>query len=104
MLNKPSKTKPLSSGSRLYLHGHPSNDLFKLLKQRASPSFIFYSTPWEAVEKAAPESVVMILATSYPSRLTAVDQSLFLKAKEKNLSLYVEFPAWLPALTMEPPR
>ena len=46
----------------------------------------------------------MILADGYPEHTTVMDHSLFAKAQQKNLKLYLEYPSFLPDMKIEPPR
>jgi len=63
-----------------------------------------YNSPEKAIRKADKGSGVMILADNYPYQTTELDASLFEKAKEKNLRLYVEFPSYLPDIEIGTPR
>ncbi len=62
------------------------------------------ATPEEAICAAPHGSAVLILAEGYPERPTPFGAALWKQSADKRLRLYVEFPAWLPDLQVEPPR
>ncbi len=88
-----------SSSDSLILSCKSDNDLFAVLQENKIANQRF-DTPQEAVSKAPEGSGVMILADEYPSTPTQLDQSLFDEAARKNLRLYVEFPSYLPNLSI----
>ena len=73
------------------------NDLYRILIEN-NIQCLRFNTPIEAVEMAKEGSGVFILADGYPEETTSVDSSLFEKAKEKKLRLYIEYPSYLPGL------
>ncbi len=79
------------------------NDLYQsLIKSKIKCER--YDTPEEAINYAAINSGVMILAEGYPEKPTFVDLALLSKAKEKNLKIYIEFPSSLAGLKIGKPR
>lgn len=80
-----------------------NNDLHLVLKEN-NVAVSRYDTPEQAIDQAKAGSGVMILADDYPTQTTAINASLFEKAKAKNLRLYVEYPSYLPNLQLEPPK
>lgn len=55
-----------------------------------------YDTPSQAIEKAPPDSGVLLLADGYPAARLAVGPALMRRAEEKRLRLYIEYPESLP--------
>ncbi|NIA12298.1 MAG: hypothetical protein GWP10_21940 [Nitrospiraceae bacterium] len=79
------------------------NDLYLTLKENKI-ACARYNTPEEAINNAGDGSGVLILADGYPEKTTEIAASLYEKAHSKKLRLYVEYPSYLPGLTMAPPR
>ena len=77
------------------------NDLYLALRQAHYPRF---QTPLAAIQSAAPGSAVLLLADDYPARQTALDPTGFALAQEKQLRLFIEYPAMVPGLELAPPR
>src|SRR6476620_1252682 len=68
------------------------NDLFTVLAD-AGERHARFDSPAEAVRRAAPGSVLLVLADRYPAAPAPVDAKFYETAKTKRLRLYVEFPA-----------
>src|SRR5690554_6786149 len=79
------------------------NDLYLTLMENKI-ACVRYNTPEEAISKAEEGTGVMILADGYPQKTTVIDASLFEKASQKNLRLYVEYPSYLPGIAVGKPR
>ncbi len=79
------------------------NDLYRTLIENQI-ACRRYDTPEEVINKAGKGSGVMILADHYPERTTEMDASLFEKAQNKNLRLYIEYPSYLPGMETGSPR
>ena len=77
------------------------NDLYLALGKAHYPRF---GTPRAAIQNAALGSAVLLLADGYPPRQTTVDPDGFALAQDKNLRLFIEYPAALPGLELAPPR
>jgi len=88
----------VSSGT-IYLSCKPDNDLYNVLKSNGIACSRF-SDPRQAIDNAEPRSGVMILADGYPQVPTPLDDALCQAAAQKNLRLYIEFPASLPQLAV----
>ena len=58
----------------------------------------------EAVEAAGRDSTVLVLADAYPEQRTAVDAVVFDAARSKGITLYVEFPEFVPGVTFDAPQ
>ena len=63
-----------------------------------------FPTPLAAIQNAAPGSGVLLLADDYPARQTALDPAGFDLARQKNLRLFIEYPAAVPGLELAAPR
>jgi hypothetical protein len=79
------------------------NDLYVLLK-RSGLKPKRYETPEAAVSAAARESIVLLLAEGYPTNTLRLSEQIFKIADEKNIRLYVEFPSFLPGISLGSPR
>ena len=79
------------------------NDLYRVAKD-AGLDVARYGTPEQAVSAAQPGSAVLILAQGYPDKATPVSESLFEKARVKNLRVYLEYPSDLPGIKVGKPR
>lgn len=77
-----------------------NNDLYKVITGK-DMNVSQYETAGEAVSNAPEGSAVMILADGYPEHKTDVNPELFDLAAEKDLRLYVEYPAYLPGMKIE---
>lgn len=71
------------------------NDVVTLLKANAVPCQL-YTDPAEAVHAAAKGGGIMFLADDYPSQKVRLPDSIFLLARQKQLRIYIEYPASLP--------
>jgi hypothetical protein len=79
------------------------NDLFVLLKKSGlKPER--YGTPEKAVSAATRDSVVLLLADGYPTNTLEVSSAIIKLADEKNVRLYVEFPSFVPGITLGSPK
>jgi len=87
------------SGGTIFLSCDPDNDLYNVLKSNSIACSRF-SDPRQAIDNAEPHSGVMILADGYPQVPTPLDDALCQAATQKNLRLYIEFPACLPQLAI----
>ena len=79
------------------------NDLYQILKENKI-ACIRFNTPEEAVDNAKEGTGVLILADGYPQQTTVINASLFEKAKNKKLRLYIEYPSFLPDIPLSRPR
>ena len=75
------------------------NDLYITLQQNNIPC-MRYDTPAEAINNAGKGTGVLVLADNYPEKTTVIPPSLYEKAREKNLRLYIEYPSYLPGITI----
>lgn len=76
------------------------NDLYLLLKQEGI-SVKRFDTPEEVIQNANRGDAVIITATDYPHQPVNISNSLYQKAKEKKLRLYVEFVNEYPGIKIE---
>ena len=80
----------------------PDNDIYQVLS-KSSLRIGRYDSAIEAVNAAPGGSGVLVLADGYPGIPTPVEASVFENAREKNLRLYIEYPANIPGMeTGEP--
>lgn len=85
------------AGTEFFLSSKADNDLYRVFRLN-DIECSRYDTPSQAIEKAPDGAPVLILADTYPSTATRIDESLLAKARGKNLRLYIEYPASLPRL------
>ncbi|HVM48254.1 MAG TPA: hypothetical protein VMU04_09515 [Candidatus Acidoferrum sp.] len=90
-----------NDGSGLTFCCSPSNDLYLAL---GKPSVPRYESPAAAIQHAAPDSAVLLLADGYPAQTTATQPSDFASAEAKGLRLFIEYPASVPGLEVGAPR
>lgn len=83
--------------------GAPDNDLVAAARAAGWKPRVL-DTPRAAVDAATPGDGVLLLADGYPNTLTPVDADLFRRAAAKRLRLYVEYPSFLPGLSLGAPR
>ena len=69
-----------------------TNDLFLSLA-RAGEHYPRFARPVEALNSAAPNSAVLIVADNYPAQTVSLSADDFAIADKKNLRLYLEYPA-----------
>src|SRR5436190_8189214 len=67
------------------------NDLYAVVRHSGYSAKRF-ATPAVAIENAAPDSVVLLLADKYPLEQTAIDASALDVATTKHLRLFIEYP------------
>ena len=75
----------------LILSCNEDNDLYKSLSS-ASIQCSRYDSPAEAINSAAVDSSILILADGYPQTQTQISDALYSTAHQKNLKLFIEFP------------
>lgn len=80
----------------------PQNDLYRAISM-GGERYPRYENALQAVNHAPPGSGVLILADGYPENATPVDSTLEYAA-QRGLRVYVEYPATLPDVNVEPPR
>jgi len=101
----------LLPGASLAASGNPQfvfscsakNDLYVLLKKSGLKP-VRYETPEKAISAAAHDSIVLLLADGYPTNTLKLTDAIFQTANQKNLRLYVEFPSYLPGITLGLPK
>lgn len=89
--------------SRLVLSCAAENDLYQMLSA-SGQSCVRCDTPATALEAAAEGDALLVLADSYPTNTVKLAAEFFASAARKKLRLYVEFPGFLPGLTVGKPR
>lgn len=58
-------------------------------------------SPEEAINDAAEGAAVFIMAEKYPEQTTTISDDLLETARDKNLRLYIEYPASLPGIEIQ---
>lgn len=81
----------------------PDNDLLKTLSA-CGGSCRRFDDSRKAIDAVEDGSAVLLLASGYPERLTAIDRETWDAALRKRLRLYVEYPSYLPDATVGSPR
>src|SRR5215212_3779492 len=76
-----------------------TNDLYQAMK-RGGATITRRDDPLRAAQDAPPESTLLVLADSYPTRLVELDQKFWDLVNAKDLRLYLEFPAKLPGVEL----
>ena len=79
------------------------NDLYNVLQQNGLDVQRF-DCPDQAINEALMGASILILADGYPTQSTSLNPSVFERAKEKRMRIYVEYPSWLPDLRLSEPR
>ncbi|MCF7734357.1 MAG: hypothetical protein K9N23_21930, partial [Akkermansiaceae bacterium] len=82
----------------------PPNDLFQAAISRGGSQLPRFDSPAQAIANAPAKAGVLLLADGYPTTPLVLDESLLAAAAQKNLRLYVEFPAGLPGQQPGPVR
>ena len=93
----------LQKKNNIILSCNENNDLYQTLTKNDIPCKR-YATPAEAIENAGEGAAVMLLADGYPNVKTVTNKTLFEKAQQKKLRLYVEYPSYLPGTETGEPR
>lgn len=81
--------------SGLVVCSSPDNDVVALLQANAVP-FRLYADPVKAVDAAEKGGGILFLAGGYPSEKIALPDHVFQLAGQKQLKIYIEYPASLP--------
>ncbi|MBM3845301.1 MAG: hypothetical protein FJ405_03310 [Verrucomicrobia bacterium] len=79
------------------------NDLIRVL-QEAGATVERFNDVATAVTQAPRDSGLLVLADQYPQKTTRLSSEVFEQARSKRLRLYVEYPSFVPALTLGEPR
>lgn len=81
----------------------PENDLARVAAE-CGIAFTRYDTPGQTVFSAPEHAGVLFLADEYPAKTVFVAPECFETAAQKHLRLYIEYPAALPDMMVEPPK
>ncbi|MBI2929339.1 MAG: DUF4434 domain-containing protein [Verrucomicrobia bacterium] len=79
------------------------NDFYRAATARLG-EFPRFERAADAIAQAPPHAGVCLLADDYPNQRTSLNSALLTAAKQKDLRLFVEFPAWLPDIEVGTPR
>jgi hypothetical protein len=88
-------------GAGLTLCCSAGNDLYLALEGSRLRRF---DTPAAAIEKAEPGSGVLLLADGYPAQRVSLDAAGFALAEQKQLRVFIEYPASVSGLVFSPAR
>lgn len=88
---------------RLILACSPKNDLLGILENNRWKT-ARYDTAAQAIQAAPAGSVVLLLAEDYPARPLELTPERYEQARRKDLRLLVEFPSFVPGVTLGAPR
>jgi len=81
----------------------PDNDVVVAAAQ-CGIAMVRVDNPAEAVARAADGDGLLVLADGYPDAPTPLDAAFFAAAARKRLRMFVEYPSWLPGMTLGSPR
>jgi hypothetical protein len=84
-----------SKETQVIFCGSTKNDLYKLL-DKEKIKIKRYNSPAIAIAAASRGAAVFIVADSYPDAKVEISPALLKAAKDKQLKLYIEYPASLP--------
>jgi hypothetical protein len=87
------------AGAKIIVCCHESNDVWVALQTSAVIAARFERVDG-AISSAGVGDGMLILADEYPEKTVKLDQAFFDEAAEKKLSLYLEYPSFLPALEL----
>jgi len=79
------------------------NDILLMLSQ-SGQACVRFESPEAAIQGAPEGSAVLLLADAYPTKTLELRPALFAAARGKKLNLYIEFPGFLPGLSVGKPR
>jgi hypothetical protein len=79
------------------------NDLYRAVSA-AGGKVARFDSPETAIDRAAPNAAVLILADDYPAKTVNITRQLFATAKRKRLQLYVEYPTSIPGHKLGEPQ
>lgn len=82
----------------------PTNDLYRVASSALGQAPPRYDLAADAVTAAPKGTAVLVLADGYPDRPTEVGETWLARAAEKDLRVYLEYPATLPDLAVGAPR
>lgn len=98
----PSLSRATAATPNLTFACKEDNDLYRIVSKK-HPGLKRFDLPAKAVAAAPAGSGVLILASGYPGKTTALDAELFAAAAKKKLRLYVEYPGFLPGVKIGNP-
>ncbi|MHB0999175.1 MAG: hypothetical protein ACYC27_08005 [Armatimonadota bacterium] len=78
------------------------NDIYTVLS-KSGYRLNRHDSPERAIDHAKSGSGVLILADSYPDSQTVISPELYIKASQKKLRLYIEYPDYIPGYEVGKP-
>ncbi len=88
----------------LYFACRADNDIYRAVSAEIGQAPPRYDTSDAVVAAATEGSGLLLLADGYPNQTTPLNADLLTQAAKKKLRLYVEFPAFLPGISVGKPR
>jgi hypothetical protein len=82
----------------------PRNDLYQVLGSITGRTAPRCDAPADAIASAPEGAGVLLLADGYPEKTTSLDPALLEAAARKKVRLFVEYPSWLPDVTLGEPQ
>lgn len=75
----------------------PENDIYSSIRE-SGINCSRYNTPAEAIRKVNKGGAVLLLADTYPRQRQIIAPELYVRAEEKNVRLYIEYPDTIPGI------
>jgi len=88
-----------STSRNLIFSCEENNDLYQAAKASGMQSIRFDNAE-KAAEAASQDDAVLILADEYPEQPVPLTENFFRLVKEKKLRVYLEYPSYLPGLSI----
>lgn len=83
----------------IWVSGAEGNDLVVALR-KGGAQIHRMDTPAGAIDSAARGGAVLLLADGYPDDRLTITEEIWKGAEKKELKVYVEFPSWLPGMSI----
>jgi hypothetical protein len=87
----------------LWVFCPPTSDLSGILQSQKGFQVKSCASPIQAVKEAATDGAVLVVANQYPAKPVELSMEFFSLVRSKNLRVYVEYPSWLPGISVQPP-
>jgi hypothetical protein len=87
----------------LHIVSLPTNDLARVIRENGIPHQI-HATQSSAIDAANQGDALLLLAETYPETQNSVDAATWRAAKDKQLRMFVEYPAGIPGISTPAPR
>ena len=94
-------TQCSATNRTIHIFGSSKSDITNILKQNEKVNIKTYNTPDEVAQAAKTGEAVMVLAENYPSERVKLSEDFFRTVKEKELKVFIEYPAFLPDIKLD---